>query len=519
LQKAGANYKALCPFHSEKTPSFFVSPARQIWHCFGCSKGGDIFKFVMEIEGVEFGDALRILAQKAGVELKPRSPKWQKFKTERERLYEICELATKFFEKQLTGSPNGRKAKKYLLERGISENSIKKWRLGWAPGTWRGLSDFLLPRGYKRDELVKAGLAIEKDNIYDRFRGRIVFPIFDLNGQVIGFSAREFINTTPGGAKYINTPNTLIYDKSRALYGLDKAKMEIRKRDSCILVEGNVDLIMAYQAGDENTVATCGTALTLYQLRVLKRYSSNLLVAFDMDIAGEAATKRGIDLAQLLGFDIRVVRLPYGKDPAEIILKKEKEWKAAINGAVSILDFYFESAFQGADPKTPEGKKKISGTLLPLIKRIPNKIEQSNWIQILSKRLGTREEDVREELGKIKTEGNASQEVKDVLRPKKTRKEMLEERLAVLALKSPEDIAIISPFFSSDKRGIDCLKKRSKPQIGVFQYSLLSGGYGRIKKKGCSVRNKILYKLNPFPKHQGRDGYDFLGNKKSRGRG
>jgi len=503
LQKAGANYKALClcPFHSEKTPSFFVSPSRQIWHCFGCSRGGDIFRFVMEIEGVEFGDALRILAQKAGVELKPRFPQWQRFKTERQRLYEICELSTKFFEKQLAGSQNGKIAKAYLLKRGVSEESIKKWRLGWAPNQWRALVDFLLSRGYKKDEIVKSGVAIEKENaVYDRFRGRIIFPIFDLNSQVIGFSGREFLDLGQK-AKYINTPNTLLYDKSRALYGLDKAKIEIRKRDYCILVEGNVDLIMASQAGDENTVATCGTALTPYQLRVLKRYSNNLLVAFDMDIAGEAATKRGIELAQSLGFDIRVVRLPYGKDPAEIILENKKEWKAAVKGAVSIFDFYFDSAFGQADSQTPEGRKKILGILLPLIKRIPNKIEQSDWIQKLSKRLRAREEDIREELGKIKSEGGISQEdTKESCPPvKKTRKEMLEERLVLLALKFPQDVAIISDrdleLFSPQIREVlSALKKGKRPKSEVFNILSFRAEMEKLEEK--DVQSEMRFCVN-----------------------
>jgi len=501
LQKAGANYKALCPFHSEKTPSFFVSPSRQIWHCFGCSRGGDIFKFVMEIEGVEFGDALRILAQKAGVELKPRSPQWQRFKTERQRLYEICELSTKFFEKQLAGSQNGKRAKAYLLKRGVSEESIKKWRLGWAPNQWRALVDFLLSRGYKKDEIVKSGVAIEKENaVYDRFRGRIIFPIFDLNSQVIGFSGREFLDLGQK-AKYINTPNTLLYDKSRALYGLDKAKIEIRKRDYCILVEGNVDLIMASQAGDENTIATCGTALTPYQLRVLKRYSNNLLVAFDMDIAGEAATKRGIELAQSLGFDIRVVRLPYGKDPAEIILDNKKDWKTAVKGAVSIFDFYFDSAFGQADSQTPEGRKKILGILLPLIKRIPNKIEQSDWIQRLSKRLRAREEDIREELGKIKSDGRISQEdSKEICPPvKKTRRQMLEERLALLALKFPQDVAIISDkdleLFSPQIREVlSALKKGKRPKSEVFDILSFRAEMEKLEEK--DVQSEIRFCIN-----------------------
>jgi len=455
LKKAGANYRALCPFHSEKNPSLFVSPTRQIWHCFGCQKGGDIFAFVKEIEGVEFGDALRILAQRAGVELKPRYPEWQKLKTERQRAYEICELATKFFAKQLEGSSAGKEAKKYLLGRGIKEESIKKWRIGYSPDTWSGLSDFLVSNEYKREEIEKAGLAIksEQGSFYDRFRGRIIFPIFDLNSQVIGFGGRIFsVNQRKDQresaepiAKYINTPNTLLYDKSRVLYGLDKAKLEIRKKDFCLLVEGYTDTILAHQAGMENTVATSGTALTSYQLAILKRYSDNLFLAFDMDIAGDSATKRGIDLAQLRGFNLKIITLPKDRDPADIISKDPKEFERLVNNSLSILDFYFQNTFSKFDKASPEGKKAISKILLPVIKRIPNKIEQSFWVSKLAKELEVKESDVEEELRKIKLEeetfGLEKEEIINL--PQKSRKELLEERLILLILKKPENINLI----------------------------------------------------------------------------
>jgi len=487
LQKAGANYRALCPFHSEKTPSFFVSPARQIWHCFGCGKGGDIFGFVKEIEGVEFGDALRILAQKAGVQLKRQPPE---LRTERQRLYEICELATQFFEKQLEGSTAGKEAKKYLLSRGINGESIKKWRLGYSPDTWQGLSDFLTSRGYKIEEIERAGLAIksEKSSFYDRFRGRIIFPIFDLNSQVIGFSGRVF--KSPDTAKYVNTPATLLYDKSRVLYGLDKAKITIRKKDLCILVEGNTDVIMTHQADSENTVATSGTALTPLQLKILKRYSNNLLIGFDMDVAGETATKRGIDLAQSLGFDIKIIRLPEGKDPAELIAKNPLEWEKTINSAVGILDFYFETAFAKADSKTPQGKKAISKILLPPIKRIPNKIEQSYWIQKLSKSLEAREEDIREELKKTKlNEEIYGLEPEEVLNlPQKSRKELLEERLLILILKYPQNISlvekrVISYLSSQAQEVLIKLGKNQTPDSEFFNYLSLKAEIEEIEEK------------------------------------
>lgn len=439
LSKAGVNYRAVCPFHSEKKPSFFVSPARQIWHCFGCSLGGDIFKFVMQIEGIEFGDALRILAQKAGVELKEQSPK---LKTERQRLYEICELSCRFFEKQLSASALGEAVKQYLLSRGINEESIKAWRLGWAPDSWQGLSDFLVGRGYSREEVEKAGLAIKREGkFYDRFRGRIMFPIFDLNSQVIGFGGRVFQNSEEI-AKYVNTPATLLYDKGKILYGLDKAKVEIRKRDSVMLVEGYIDAIMVSQAGFKNVVAVSGTALTPYQLRLLKRYTGNLLVAFDMDVAGSAATKRGIDLAQNEDFNIKVVTMPRDKDPADVIARSPKEWEELVSNSRSIMDFYFENAFSIFDKSSPEGKKKIAQLLLPAIKRIPNSIERSYWIQKLASDLEAREDDVRDQLNKINDDRPYQQESPPPTmsieggKPK-SRKELMEERIITLVMKYP----------------------------------------------------------------------------------
>jgi len=495
LQKTGANYRAVCPFHSEKKPSFFISPARQIWHCFGCQKGGDVFGFVKEIEGVEFGDALRILARKAGVELKRQTPEMAKMQTERQKLYEICELATKFFEKQLNESKSGEPAKKYLLERGIKEESIKKWRLGYAPDVWQSLSDFLESRNYKKQEIERAGLALtsEKGSFYDRFRGRIIFPIFDLNSQVVGYGGRVFKEKDKAEvAKYVNTPNTLLYDKSRILYGLDKAKVEIRKKDSCVLVEGYTDVIMANQAGTLNVVATSGTALTPFQLKILKRYTENLILGFDMDIAGDSATKRGIDLAQVLGFNIKVLRLPEGKDAAEIIFKNSKEWEEALSSPKSIMDFYFESAFKGRDEKSPEGKKEISKILLPIIKRIPNKIVQSHWTGELARKLDVKEENIEEEMKKVKIEGLSDVfglEPEEMINlPPRSRRDLLEESLLVLILKSPSSFEFI------DKKAISCfspvtreilekLEKKETPDSEFFNYLCLRAEVEEIEEK------------------------------------
>ena len=443
LQKCGVNYRARCPFHSEKKASFFVSPRLQIFKCFGCGASGDIFKFIMMIEGIEFPDALKLLAQKAGVQLKPISPE---LKTQRQRLYEICELACKFFEKQLQASKSGKEAKKYLLGRKINEQSIKEWRLGYAPDKPNALGEFLTSKGYKMEEIKKAGLVTQSEGgkYFDRFRSRIIFPIFDLNSQAIAFGGRIFgPRAEKEIAKYVNTPATLLYDKSKTLYGLHRAKLELHRKNFCILVEGYTDCIMAHQAGFENTVAVSGTALTSLQLKILKRYTENLVSAFDMDVAGNSATKRGIEMAQAMDFNVKVVTMPEGKDPADIIAKDPALWEKLVKGAKSIFDFYFESAFSKFDKSTPDGKKEISKMILPVIKRIPNKIVQSHWIQRLAQELGTKEENIEEELRKTKIdnteirEPEADNNVSEKKAPK-SRKEKLEEQLISLVARKPE---------------------------------------------------------------------------------
>jgi DNA primase len=448
-----------------------------------CGSGGDIFKFVMQIEGVEFGDALRILAQRAGVELRRQTPEYTQWKTERQELHDVCELATKFFEKQLQESKWGKEAKDYLLSRKITEESIKKWRIGYAPDVWQGLADFLNSRGYQQGKIKEAGLGLssEKGSFYDRFRGRIIFPIFDLNSQIVGFGGRVFKDKDNKEiAKYVNTPQTVLYDKSRILYGLDKAKVEIRKKNACILVEGYTDVIMAHQAGTQNVVATSGTALTPFQLRILKRYTENLILGFDMDVAGDTATKRGIDLAQSVGFNIKVLRLPEGKDAAEIISKNEKEWQESLLQPKSIMDFYFESAFSGRDKRSAEDKKEISKILLPIIKRIPNSIVQAHWVNELAKKLAVKEEVIEQELKKVKLEeypevlGVEEEEIKSL--PVKSRRELLEERLVILILKSPQSIDLVKGWpdkFSEPIREV-LMKLKSKSKIDSDFYNYLA---------------------------------------------
>jgi DNA primase len=452
LKKTGANYRAPCPFHSEKKPSFFVSPSKQIFKCFGCGASGDIFKFIMQIEGLEFRDALPVLAKKAGVQLKKES---LKARTERQKLYDICELATKFFEKQLKDTKSGKRVKDYLGGRGIKKDLLEEWRIGYSPNTWRGLSDFLVGKGFSREEIVRGGLAIKPEkgdkSPYDRFRGRIIFPIFNLQGNPVGFGGRIFDKekekTDP--AKYINTPNTLIYDKSKILYGLNKAKVDIRKKDRAILVEGYTDVILSNKAGVTNIVSSSGTSLTPYQLKILSRYTKNLILGFDMDIAGESATKRGIDIAQLLDFNIKIISLPEKKDPADVIEEDSKKWEKLTKEAKSIIDFYFDKAFFQFDKKILEGKKQISQLLLPFFARIQNKIEESECVIRLAKELRLKEEAIWEELRKVKQQQRKDAHLKEYMIPEgmfleekeetiKNRQRKIEERFLMLLLKNPE---------------------------------------------------------------------------------
>ncbi len=502
LQKAGANYRAVCPFHSEKKPSLFVSPSRQIWKCFGCGAGGDIFGFVKSIEGVEFGDALRILARKAGVELKRPSPEMAKWNTEKSRLFDISEISSKFFEKQLWQSEKGKEAREYLKERGVNEDSMKKWRIGYAPKDWNSLMNFLLKKGYKETEIEKAGVIIksERGSFYDRFRKRIMFPVFNLSSQVVGFGGRVFQPEKEEEAKYVNTPQTPLYDKGSILYGLDKAKVEARKRDFCILVEGYMDAILCHQAGFENTAAVSGTALTLNQLKVLKRYSENLYTAFDMDIAGSSATKRGIDMAQKEGFNIKVIVMPEDKDPADIIFENKEEWKSLVEKSKSIMEFYFQSAFSSVkddpDIKKAESKIKISKMLLPEIKKIPNEIEKSHWLQELSNKLSVKEEDLREELEKTKEDKDLyhpeeEKGEREIKRKPENRKELIEERILYLYLRYPDFLQnleeeYLSSFSEECRKLLTYLKENKGLKGSLSKESLVKERFSEDFKKRVS---------------------------------
>ncbi|MBI2482218.1 MAG: DNA primase [Candidatus Vogelbacteria bacterium] len=396
LEKAGHNFRARCPFHNEKTPSFFVSPSRQNYHCFGCGKGGDLINFVEQIEGLDFMGALEVLAHRAGV---PFDRGALKTDNTLDRLRTILEDATYFFESNLT---NDESAQKYLSERGITTESIKKFRVGYAPDGWRVLSEYLLARRFNEEELVLAGLVIKKEDtgrVYDRFRGRIMFPITDAVGRVIGFSGRVIVTSEAEIAKYINTPQTTLYDKSVALFGIAHAKQAIRERDRVVLVEGQMDLVMAHQVGTTEAVAVSGTALTDRHLLALKRLSNNVIIAFDADSAGVTASRRAVDLALSLGLEVRMAPLPSGQDPADCIKTDSRIWLETLDKNIHAIDFYLaEIRRSETNPRTI--KQRVSAEVVPAISRLPDALEQSHFVSKVAAAIGVSEMPLWEEVKK-----------------------------------------------------------------------------------------------------------------------
>jgi len=387
LEKSGVHYKACCPFHQERTPSFMVNEEKNMWHCFGCSKGGDVFAFVMEIEGLEFREALKMLAEKAGVKLPEYNKREEKNTDNKERIYELLELSAKFFEKQLEGEGGQKKVGMYLKERGLSEKSIQTFRLGYAPDGWRHLFDFLVNRGFQADEIEQAGLILKKEGgsgYYDRFRDRIMFPIFDILGRVIGYSAR----VTPGGdesqAKYINTPETLVYHKSKALYGLYQAKLAMKQSATTIIVEGNMDVIAMHQAGIENTVAVSGTALTDEQLAIMKRYGNEVKLFFDMDGAGQKASRRSAELALSKEMTVSIIALPFGKDASEIAKENPEKLREVAEHSLPALQYFLDTTLEKYDQNTADGKRKIVDEYTEILLFVTHPIERSFWIKKLS---------------------------------------------------------------------------------------------------------------------------------------
>lgn len=419
VRQAGTNFKAVCPFHQEKSPSFMISREKQIWHCFGCGEGGDLFGFVMKMEGLSFPDALRVLADKAGVKLEKQDPQVY---SRRNTLYDVCEMASKFFHELLLKHPKAEIAREYIKKRGLKPETIEKWQLGYSPDSWDVLGNYLRAKGVAPEEIFAAGLTVKKDrgavaasanerpSYYDRFRNRLMFPINDIHGHVVGFTARVLDEVQDKMGKYINSPQTEIYDKGRMLFGLDKAKTDIRKQNLAVLVEGNMDCISSHEAGVTNVVASSGTALTLPQVTLIKRFTENLALSFDADDAGQNAALKGIEVAQAAGLNIKVVNIPDGKDPDDCIRHSPQDWVKAIQQAQPIMEYYFATALKKYDINKSEDKKNAAKFILTKISKMPEVIEQVHYVQKLAQLINVSERLLMNSLPKTaepKTDANS----------------------------------------------------------------------------------------------------------------
>ncbi len=410
LHKAGKHYKARCPFHQEKTPSFTISPDRGLYHCYGCSAGGDMFTFIQEIEGLDFKGALKILAEKANVELVPEDPKK---KTERDRQYDVLSEAAGFFASYLAKNPA---ALAYLTDRGVTKETIAKWQIGYAPGPpehgWRETKEYLESKKFTTEELSKAGLIKGFDtgkDPYDLFRDRVMFPIFDPSGRVVAFSGRILTKDTEA-PKYVNSPETELFNKSEILYGYDKAKQGIRQMDFSLIVEGQFDVVMTHQAGYQNAVAVSGTALTAHHVMLLQRLSNRVVLSLDGDKAGIAAVKRAADLMLSRGMDVKVAKLPDGKDPADIIHENKDSFKKVIGHAKHVIEYLLDVLEeQGADERT--FKLKTREEILPHVVKIPNRIDQEHFENIIAERLGTTKDAIHFEVERLLEQAKNEPEV------------------------------------------------------------------------------------------------------------
>lgn len=401
LHKAGKNFKGKSPFSAEKTPSFYVSPDRGMYYCFSTSQGGDMFTFVQAMEGVDFKEALKMLAQKAGVELVPENP--QK-KTERERWYAALKDATEFYGTKLRENAD---AQAYLAKRGVNTETIQTWQIGYAPGPetggWRVVKDFLESHGYSKKEITQVGLIKTAEGgkePYDVFRDRIMFPMADASGKVVAFSGR-LLGKDDKAPKYVNSPETELYKKSELLFGYDKAKHGIRQLDFSLIVEGQFDVVMSHQAGYTNAVAVSGTALTLHHVQLLERLSNRVVLALDADRAGIAAMKRAADLMLKRGLDVKVAELPEGKDPADLVQVGKEKLKAVVGKSVHVIEFLLH-VLKRTVTDTRALKLKAREEILPFILLLPNRIDQEHFVSVVASEIGSTTDAIRFELERLR---------------------------------------------------------------------------------------------------------------------
>ena len=438
LKRAGKSLVGLCPFHKEKTPSFHVSPERGTWHCFGCGEGGDGFSFIEKIEGVDFKGALKMLAEKAGVTIEYSGGGNREDTSKKDRLRALMSRASEWYAGKLLGSP----AQTYAPVRGLSGDTIATWRLGYAPDEWRTLLEALTAEGFTIPELIAAGLIKEADGkpgtYYDRFRNRLVFPIRDAVGRVVAFTGRTLSSDDP--AKYLNSPETDLYHKSEILFGMDFAKDAIRMRKFTMLVEGQIDVLHAHQAGFGNAVALSGTALSPMHLALMKRYSDNLMLILDADMAGRTATARSAALALSVGLRVKAVQLPTGKDPADLISEDPKEFAKRVVAAKPIVDFFLaELAEKESD--SHRLLRAVENIVLPLIAAMPSPMEREHFIQATARSLSISGEAVRESLARLSkysVVSNNSSVGEAVAPPARSPRELRKERLLAIIRAYPD---------------------------------------------------------------------------------
>ena len=452
LKKAGRNFKALCPFHSEKSPSFVISPERQIWHCFGCAKGGDAFTFLMEYEHLEFPEALRFLAKRAGITLE--ESKFQAGQaSKKEAIFKVNKEAAEFYHYVLTKHNAGKKALSYLASRGITDKLIETFKIGFAPKTGNSLTSYLTgKKKYKDDLLLEAGVATRRGyRITDFFFDRIIFPLYDHRENAVGFSGRVLTDGT-SGPKYINTRETLAYHKSDLVYGLNITKEAIRKHNQAILVEGEFDVIACYKYGISNVIAVKGTALTESQVNLLARFAQKVTICFDGDRAGQEAIKRSLPVIEKKGLTTTVILAPGGKDPDESLKNDEAGFKKAVKHDINVYQYLLDYAVKTHGTDTVEGMKKVTDDVLPVIGTIQNEIIKEHYLKKLSSALDTTLESIIKELEKRRTKTTSPISAIITAKEKKSREELLEEYLVSLILQCdvPKAAAQLSVNILSD---------------------------------------------------------------------
>lgn len=445
LKKAGRNFKANCPFHSEKTPSFVVSPELQIYKCFGCGESGDVISFLQKYEGMEFYEALKILADRVGVKLTPLKGEGT---SEKDKYYSINKLATQFYQYILQTHPAGKSAFNYLtVERGLSVPTIKEFALGFSPEHPNALVKFLVgKKKFTLNDLEKAGLVYTRGSFsVDRFRGRVVFPLFDHRDNIVGFAGRVMPGKNSDLAKYINSPETLIYHKSNVLYGLNLAKRHIKKKNEAVVVEGELDMISSWQTGVKNVVAIKGSALTEEQVRLLARFCNRLVLALDTDLAGDMAARRGIEIADREGLEVKVAVFEGFKDPDEAARNAPEKLKEGIKGAIGVWDFIINSLFLKFDGDDGTTKAQISREVVPVLRLITDSIVQAHYTNLVAQRMGVPLEAVAKQIAKRGTE-NAETKIVTLTKvaPKKERREILEEKLLALGLRTEPQVLLTS---------------------------------------------------------------------------